>query len=88
MSKLGRSLSGAVDGYNKAVGSLDQMVVPVLRKFKDLQVPTGGKEIPDTPLLESTPRLVSAPELQDELQDELQNEIRGEIPAKLQKGKR
>ncbi|MBL8641842.1 MAG: DNA recombination protein RmuC [Alphaproteobacteria bacterium] len=80
MSKLGRSLGSAVDGYNKAVGSLDQMVVPVLRKFKDLQVPTGGKEIPDTPLLESTPRLVSAPELQSDLESEL--------PAKLQKGKR
>lgn len=79
MSKLGRSLGSAVDGYNKAVGSLDQMVVPVLRKFKDLQVPTGGKEIPDTPLLESTPRLVSAPELQSDLQSEL--------PAKLQKSK-
>lgn len=70
MGKLGRSLSGAVEGYNKAVGSLDQMILPALRKFKDLQVPTGGKELPDTSLLESTPRLVSAPELQSELQPE------------------
>lgn len=64
MGKLGRSLGSAVEGYNKAVGSLDQMVLPALRKFKDLQVPTGGKELPDTAPLESTPRLVSAPELQ------------------------
>jgi DNA recombination protein RmuC len=64
MSKLGRSLGSAVEGYNKAVGSLDQMILPTLRKFKDLQVPTGGKELSDTPALESTPRLVSAPELQ------------------------
>jgi len=69
MGKLGRSLGSAVEGYNKAVGSLDQMVLPALRKFKDLQVPTGGKELPDTAPLESTPRLVSAPELQPDYVD-------------------
>lgn len=69
MSKLGKNLGSAVEGYNKAVGSLDQMVLPVLRKFKDLQVPTGGKDIPDANPLDSTPRLVSAPELQPDLID-------------------
>jgi len=69
MGKLGRSLGSAVEGYNKAVGSLDQMVLPALRKFKDLQVPTGGKELPDVTPLESTPRLVSAPELQADYVD-------------------
>lgn len=64
MSKLGRSLSGAVEGYNKAIGSLDQMVLPAMRKFKDLQVPTGGKDVPVMDVIESTPRIVSAPELQ------------------------
>jgi DNA recombination protein RmuC len=69
MSKLGRSLGSAVEGYNKAVGSLDQMVLPAMRKFKDLQVPTGGKDLPDATPLESTPRLVSAPELQPDYVD-------------------
>lgn len=69
MGKLGRSLGSAVEGYNKAVGSLDQMVLPALRKFKDLQVPTGGKELPDVTPLEATPRLVSAPELQADYVD-------------------
>ncbi len=64
LSKVGRGLSGAVEHYNKAVGSLDQNVMPVLRKFKDLQIPTGGKELPDAAIIETTPRLVSAPELQ------------------------
>lgn len=64
MSKLGRSLGSAVEGYNKAIGSLDQMVLPVLRKFRDLQVPTGGKDIPAADAIESTPRIASAPELQ------------------------
>jgi DNA recombination protein RmuC len=64
MGKLGRSLNGAVEGYNKAVGSMDQMVLPVLRKFRDLQVPTGGKEIPEALAIEPTPRIPSSPELQ------------------------
>lgn len=64
MTKLGRGLSTAVERYNDAVGSLDQGILPVLRKFKDLQVPTGGKELPDASLIETTTRLVSAPELQ------------------------
>jgi DNA recombination protein RmuC len=64
MGKLGRSLNGAVEGYNKAVGSMDQMVLPVLRKFRDLQVPTGGKDIPEALAIEPTPRIPSSPELQ------------------------
>lgn len=64
MGKLGRSLNGAVEGYNKAVGSMDQMVLPVLRKFRDLQVPTGGKDIPEALVIEPTPRIPSSPELQ------------------------
>lgn len=69
LAKVGRGLSGAVENYNKAVGSLDQNVMPVLRKFKDLQVPTGGKELPDTEAIESTTRLISAPELQPDFID-------------------
>ena len=69
MTKLGRGLSSAVERYNDAVGSLDQGILPVLRKFKDLQVPTGGKELPDAALIENTTRLVSAPELQPNLAD-------------------
>jgi DNA recombination protein RmuC len=66
MSKLGRSLNGAVESYNKAIGSMDQMVLPVLRKFRDLQVPTGGKDIPEALVIEPTPRIPSSPELQGE----------------------
>jgi DNA recombination protein RmuC len=69
ITKLGRSLGTAVERYNDAVGSLDQGILPVLRKFKDLQVPTGGKELPDAAALDSTPRLVSAPELQPDFVD-------------------
>lgn len=63
MGKVGKSLGAAVDGYNKAVGSLETMVLPAMRKFKDMQVPTGGKEIPAIGALEQPPRAISAPEL-------------------------
>lgn len=63
MGKLGRNLQGAVEGYNKAVGSLDAMVLPVLRKFRDLQVPTGGKDVPEAGPVEALPRALSSPEL-------------------------
>lgn len=69
MGKLGKNLNSAVEGYNKAVGSLDQMVIPTLRKFKDLHISTGGKDMPNTDLLESTTRLMSAPELQADYKD-------------------
>ena len=69
MTKLGRGLSSAVEKYNDAVGSLDQGILPVLRKFKDLQVPTGGKDLPDAAMIESTARLISAPELQPDYFD-------------------
>ncbi|MDD3020426.1 MAG: DNA recombination protein RmuC [Alphaproteobacteria bacterium] len=67
MSKLGRSLTSSVENYNKAVGSLDSSVLPTLRKFKDLQVPTGGKELPDAGQIESSTRMISSPELQNTL---------------------
>jgi hypothetical protein len=44
-------------------------VLPVLRKFKDLQVPTGGKDIPDASMIETTTRLISSPELQPDFID-------------------
>ncbi|OIN85701.1 MAG: hypothetical protein AUJ12_08280 [Alphaproteobacteria bacterium CG1_02_46_17] len=69
MSKLGRSLTSSVENYNKAVGSLDSSVLPTLRKFKDLQVPTGGKDLPDAGQIESSTRMISSPELQNTFVD-------------------
>ena len=64
MGKLGRNLGTAVEAYNKAIGSLDQMILPSLRKFKDLQVSTGGKDLVEPEVLENSPRALSSPELQ------------------------
>lgn len=63
MQKLGRNLSTAMGAYNQAVGSLESSVLPGARKFRDLHVQTGGKEIPELPPLEDGVRSVAAPEL-------------------------
>ena len=42
-------------------------MLPTLRKFKDLQVPTGGKELPDAEAIENTTRVLSSPELGAEI---------------------
>lgn len=63
LAKVGRGLGGAVNAYNDAIGSMERSVVPVMRKFKDMQVSTGGKDIPAVPLIEQPPRNITAAEL-------------------------
>ena len=36
LGRLGKSLSGSVDSFNKAVGSLEQQVLPAARRFPEL----------------------------------------------------
>jgi DNA recombination protein RmuC len=45
LKRLGSGLSSAVDNYNKFVGSFDRSVLPAGRRFRDLNVETGGKDI-------------------------------------------
>ena len=63
MSKVGRGLGSAINAYNSAVGSLETQILPGARKFKDLQVQTGGKEIPEIGLIEQSDRTITSPEL-------------------------
>ena len=70
MQKLGANLNTAMNAYNRAVGSLESKVLPGVKKFRELHIQTGAKEIPDLPPLEETPRTLSAPELLGEKEDE------------------
>ena len=60
---MGAALGKSINVYNKAVGSLETSVLPLMRKFRDLDVSNAGKEIPALKQIEETERLVIAPEL-------------------------
>jgi DNA recombination protein RmuC len=52
---VGRELDGAVQAYNKSIGSLERMVLPGIRRFAELGV-QPKKEIPATKPVENTLR--------------------------------
>lgn len=70
MQKLGSNLNTAMNTYNKAVGSLESKVLPGVKKFKDLHVQTGAKDIPELPPVEETARALTAPELLGDIEEE------------------
>ena len=61
MSKLGRSLDGAVKSYNESVGSLERQVLPQARRFEEHGI--TGIEPPELTPIERQTRVLSAPEL-------------------------
>lgn len=58
---IGKGLEKANTAYNSAAGSLEHMVLPAARRFKNLGAATGD-EIPVLPPIETTPRTLAAPE--------------------------
>lgn len=60
---VGRALETAVGKYNQFVGSLESQVMVSARRFEDLQVDHEGKELPELPAVEQSPRTLSRPEL-------------------------
>lgn len=68
-SRVGKSLNGAVDSYNKAVGSLENRVFSTARKFKELQAAPEKVEITELAPVDQTSRLLQAPEFAAEVFD-------------------
>lgn len=62
-ASVGKALDAAVGRYNQFVGSLESQVMVSARRFEDLHVDHEGKELPDLPPVEASPRALSRPEL-------------------------
>ncbi len=69
-SKMGRSLSSAVESYNKGIGSLESRVLITARKFKDLGAAPALADDDPLEVVERIPRLLQAPELAEERKEE------------------
>lgn len=63
MERLGKGLGTAINAYNSAVGSLETRVLVSARRFKDLGAAAGGAEIEEVSQIETSSRLLQAPEL-------------------------
>ena len=49
-------MEGAVNNYNKFVGSFERNVLTSGRRLRDLHIEIGKREIEEVPLIESLPR--------------------------------
>ena len=53
LKRVGGGLNNAVEHYNKFVASFEGRVLVTGRKFRDLNIETGGKEIDELPVVET-----------------------------------
>jgi DNA recombination protein RmuC len=60
---VGKQLKGAVEAYNKTVGSLELRVLPAARKFQEYRAVAEDAQLPALAEIESSPREIQAPEL-------------------------
>ena len=68
LDDLGRKLSGAVKSYNEMLSSMERRVLPVARKFPELDRSLAADSLPELPQLDKTPR-----ELQAQDWEEIEN---------------
>lgn len=71
LKRMGSGLGSAVGNYNKFVGSFERNVMATGRKFAELNIETGKKELEPVPEIEALPRYsndVEASLIEDERQ--------------------
>jgi DNA recombination protein RmuC len=67
---LGKKLGGAVESYNKSVGSMERSVFPVARKLPELDRSLSADDLPDLKQVEKSPRHLESPDWQLQGEDE------------------
>jgi len=55
LQKTGKSLQQAIDSYNSAIGSIERLVIPSIKKFESLGV-SSGKKLPELTELKAASR--------------------------------
>jgi DNA recombination protein RmuC len=73
-SKLGSNLDRSIRSYNDAVGSMERMVLPQIRKLKDQGI-VASNEVPVLEPLDKVSRELQAPELRSASSTELVAEV-------------
>lgn len=56
LKSVGSGLNNAVNNYNKFVGSFERNVMSTGKKFAELNIETGKRELEDVPQIEALPR--------------------------------
>lgn len=62
LKRVGSGLEGAVNNYNKFVGSFERNVLSAGRRLRDKHIEIGKREIEEVPQIESAPRYGKADE--------------------------
>jgi len=65
ITDVGKGLEKANTAYNNAVGSMEARVLPAARRFKELGA-ASGNEVPHIQPIETTPRVLTAPEVTED----------------------
>lgn len=60
LKRVGSGLEGAVNNYNKFVGSFERNVLSSARKLRDKGIETGKRDVEEVQLVESAPRYTAA----------------------------
>jgi DNA recombination protein RmuC len=56
MKRVGSGLEGAVNNYNKFVGSFERNVLSAGRRLREKHIEIGKREIEEVPQIEASPR--------------------------------
>ena len=70
-SKMGKSLSSAVESYNKGIGSLESRVLVTARKFKEMGAASSHLTLEELTLVEKLPRLIETTDIEPALEEPL-----------------